>query len=134
MIQEAGRGAVIYLRPHGLGDTLSQRLSRPFNHDTADTPVESVHHATLEYGTGSQILAALGVRTLRLITNSDADYPLLQSFGLTVRHLRGVRLAAERQVGIIDQVVSGSRPEPQARAAAAKAMTATTGVGRMIHQ
>jgi 3,4-dihydroxy 2-butanone 4-phosphate synthase/GTP cyclohydrolase II len=91
MIQEAGRGAVIYLRPHGLGDTLSQRLSRPFNHNTADTPVESVHHATLEYGTGSQILAALGVRTLRLITNSDADYPLLQSFGLTISERVPVR-------------------------------------------
>ncbi|TXH43767.1 MAG: MerR family transcriptional regulator [Actinobacteria bacterium] len=51
----------------------------------------------------------------------------LQSFGLTVRHLRGVRLAAERQVGIIDQVVSGSRPEPQARAAAANEVAALIG-------
>ena len=84
LIQEAGRGVIIYLRPHGVGDALSQRLSRPFDHDTADKPGESVHHSTLEYGTGSQILSALGVKNLRLITNSDADYPQLRAFGLTI--------------------------------------------------
>ena len=84
MIQEAGRGVIIYLRPHGIGDSLSQRLTRPFGHETADTPGESVPHTTLEYGTGSQILRSLGVKNLRLITNSEADYPQLQAFGLTI--------------------------------------------------
>ena len=84
MIQQAGRGVIIYLRPHGVGDALSQRLSRPFGHDTADKPGQSVHHSTLEYGTGSQILRSLGVKNLRLITNSDADYPQLRAFGLTI--------------------------------------------------
>ncbi len=84
MIQEAGRGAVIYLRPHGIGESLSQRLSRPFGTDTTDAPINSVPHATLEYGTGSQILRALGVRTMRLLTNSDAEYPQLDAFGLTI--------------------------------------------------
>lgn len=51
----------------------------------------------------------------------------LQGFGLTIRHLRGVRLAAERQIGIIDQVVAGSRPEPRARAAAAAEVAALIG-------
>ncbi|MFI0432972.1 MAG: MerR family transcriptional regulator [Candidatus Nanopelagicales bacterium] len=50
----------------------------------------------------------------------------LQGFGLTVRHLRGVRLAAERQIGIIDQVVAGSRPEPAARTATALDVAALT--------
>ena len=84
MLQEAGRGVVINLRPHGVGDALSQRLSRPFGHDTADKPGQSVPHTTLEYGTGSQILRALGVKNLRLITNSDAEYPQLKAFGLTI--------------------------------------------------
>jgi len=84
MIREAGRGVVVYLRPHGVGDALSQRLSRPFDLDTRDKPGESVPHSTLEYGTGSQILRALGLRHLRLITNSDADYPQLQAFGLRI--------------------------------------------------
>ncbi|MFG0284003.1 MAG: 3,4-dihydroxy-2-butanone-4-phosphate synthase [Phycisphaerales bacterium JB039] len=84
LIQEAGRGVVIYLRPHGVGDALSQRLSRPFDADLADRPANSVPHATLEYGTGSQILRALGLRNLRLITSSDAEYPQLQAFGLSI--------------------------------------------------
>ncbi|MFG0241975.1 MAG: 3,4-dihydroxy-2-butanone-4-phosphate synthase [Phycisphaerales bacterium JB054] len=84
MIQEAGRGAVVYLRPHGVGEALSQRLSRPFGTDTTDAPIHSVPHATLEYGTGSQILRALGVRNMRLLTNSDAEYPQLDAFGLSI--------------------------------------------------
>ncbi len=84
MIQQAGRGVIIYLRPHGVGDTLSQRLNQPFDHNPEDTPAQSVPHATLEYGTGSQILRSLGVRNIRLITNSDAEYPQLEAFGLTI--------------------------------------------------
>ncbi|CAN0596188.1 unnamed protein product, partial [Laminaria digitata] len=42
MIQQEGRGAIVYLRPHGVGDALSQRLSRPFDHDQADKPIQSV--------------------------------------------------------------------------------------------
>ncbi len=84
LIQDAGRGAIVYLRPHGVGDALSQVLSRPVDHDTADKPVQSVSPTMIEYGTGSQILRALGLSNLRLITNSDASYPHLESFGLTI--------------------------------------------------
>ena len=84
MIQKAGRGAVVYLRPHGVGEALSQRLSRPFGTDTTDAPIHSIPHATLEYGTGSQILRALGIRNMRLLTNSDAEYPQLDAFGLSI--------------------------------------------------
>lgn len=84
MIQEAGRGAIVYLRPHGIGDALSQVLTRPFDTDNADKPVQSVSPTMIEYGTGSQILRGLGISHLRLITNSDAAYPHLESFGLTI--------------------------------------------------
>jgi len=84
MIQDAGRGAIIYLRPHGIGDALSQMLSRPIDQDNADKPVQSVSPAMVEYGTGSQILRGLGISHLKLITNSGASYPHLESFGLTI--------------------------------------------------
>lgn len=84
MIQRAGRGAIIYLRPSGIGDALSQRLTRPFNADLADRPGTSVNPAMLEYGVGSQILRDLGLTKLRLITNSQTDYPQLQAFGLEI--------------------------------------------------
>ncbi|MGV6814968.1 MAG: 3,4-dihydroxy-2-butanone-4-phosphate synthase [Phycisphaerales bacterium] len=84
MIQDAGRGAIVYLRPHGIGDALSQVLTRPTDQDNADKPVQSVSPTMIEYGTGSQILRGLGISNLKLITNSNAAYPHLESFGLTI--------------------------------------------------
>ena len=84
MIQDEGRGAIIYLRPHGIGDSLSQVLSRPIDQNNDDKPVQSVSPTMIEYGTGSQILRALGISNLKLITNSNAAYPHPESFGLTI--------------------------------------------------
>lgn len=83
-VQQAGRGVIVYLRPTGTPDTLTQRLTRPFDLDEADTPRQSVAPATVEYGTGSQILRALGLRRLRLLSNSQTDYPQLEAFGLEI--------------------------------------------------
>ncbi|MEM1330638.1 MAG: 3,4-dihydroxy-2-butanone-4-phosphate synthase [Planctomycetota bacterium] len=84
MIQAEGRGAIVYLRPHGIGDDLRQRLMRPAGHDDTDAPRRSVGAGMVEYGTGSQILRALGLRRLRLISNSATDYPQLAAFGLEI--------------------------------------------------
>ena len=85
MIREAGRGAVVYLRPAGLDDgDWRSALQRPVGHSDADTPRQSVHPGMVEYGTGSQILRALGLSRLRLLTNSAAEYPQLQAFGLEI--------------------------------------------------
>jgi 3,4-dihydroxy 2-butanone 4-phosphate synthase/GTP cyclohydrolase II len=75
---------IVYLRPSGVGEALSQRLTRPFNIDEADRPRSSINPAMLEYGVGSQILRDLGLTKLRLITNSLTDYPQLQAFGLEI--------------------------------------------------
>lgn len=84
MIQTEGRGAIIYLRPHGTGDALTDRLSRPHNHNTEDAVTEALSPEMVEYGTGSQILRALGISNLKLITNSETAYPHLESFGLAI--------------------------------------------------
>lgn len=83
-IQEAGRGAVIYLRPISSGDDWRARLQRPSDHRDEDTPRKSVPAAMVEYGTGSQILRELGLSRLRLLTNSSAAYPQLEAFGLEI--------------------------------------------------
>ncbi|MEL6499079.1 MAG: 3,4-dihydroxy-2-butanone-4-phosphate synthase [Planctomycetota bacterium] len=83
-VQREGRGAVVYLRPTGTSDSLTQRLTRPFDLDEADTPRQSVAPGMVEYGTGSQILRALGLRRLRLLSNSTTDYPQLEAFGLEI--------------------------------------------------
>ena len=38
----------------------------------------------LEYGTGSQILRDLGLKKLRVMTNSKAGYPQIDAFGLEI--------------------------------------------------
>ena len=84
MIQAEGRGAIVYLRPSGADETLTHRLTRPFDFHDEDTPRKSVPAAMVEYGTGSQILRALGLRNLRLLTNSSVEYPQLDAFGLSI--------------------------------------------------
>jgi 3,4-dihydroxy 2-butanone 4-phosphate synthase/GTP cyclohydrolase II len=83
-IQREGRGAVVYLRPSGSDDSLTHRLTRPFAADDEDSPRKSVPGHMLEYGTGSQILRALGLSRLRLLSNSSTDYPQLEAFGLEI--------------------------------------------------
>ena len=89
-IAEAGRGALVYLRPSGGLESpdayasLNNRLTQPFNLENADSPTRSQAAGALEYGTGSQIVRALGITQMRLLTNSEAAYPHLNAFGLSI--------------------------------------------------
>jgi 3,4-dihydroxy 2-butanone 4-phosphate synthase/GTP cyclohydrolase II len=49
----------------------------------------------LEYGVGSQILRDLGLTRLKLITNSQTDYPHLQAFGLEIAERVPIRASAD---------------------------------------
>ena len=89
MIQREGRGVVVYLRPEGVGQDLRQRLTRPVGVEREDTPRHSAG-AMVEYGIGSQVLRALGLSKLRLISNSEAEYPQLTAFGLEIVERVGV--------------------------------------------
>ncbi len=89
-IARAGRGAVVYLRPEGVGHGFDARLDairRPGHAPGAEvaglpSPGES---GTERYiGIGSQILRNLGLRKLRLLTNHPTDFPGLEAFGLEV--------------------------------------------------
>ncbi|HED54237.1 MAG TPA: 3,4-dihydroxy-2-butanone-4-phosphate synthase [Phycisphaerales bacterium] len=83
-IQNAGRGAIVYLRPSGVGDDLGQRLLKPFDHNENDTPRQSVSPQMLEYGVGSQILRELGLSNLKILSNSATAYPQIEAFGLKI--------------------------------------------------
>lgn len=117
MIQKAGRGAIVYLRPEGSGgpggaDTLANRLHTVRRHAQgergtaglaplepgSDTPDFTNDHTANPYavpkhmrdfGVGGQILRNLGLSKLRLITNHPTDLPGLEAFGLSVvEHVR----------------------------------------------
>ncbi|TVQ32318.1 MAG: 3,4-dihydroxy-2-butanone-4-phosphate synthase [Phycisphaeraceae bacterium] len=95
MIQEEGRGALVYLRPEGYGDALSQRLQAirrstmtDPNHPDLTAPVgpgaDAMPMPLREFGIGGQILRELGLSKLRLLSDHPRDLPGLDAFGLEI--------------------------------------------------
>lgn len=95
LIQKAGCGALVYLRPEGFSEDLRgrlQRIRRPALDDVNSpdlTRPEGVGGKAQpidyrEVGIGSQILRDLGLSKLRLLTNHPKSLPALHGFGLDV--------------------------------------------------
>ncbi len=94
-IQKEGRGAIVYLRPEGVGDTLDQRLlaihrtGEPVqdtpDFDTATANASKAAGMPLrEFGVGGQILRELGLRKLRILSNHPKSFPGLDAYGLEI--------------------------------------------------
>jgi 3,4-dihydroxy 2-butanone 4-phosphate synthase / GTP cyclohydrolase II len=89
-IAEAGRGAVVYLRGHegrgiGLGAKIDAYRLQEGGLDTVEANLAlGLAVDDREYGIGAQILADLGVRSLRLMTNNPAKYGGLAGYGLEI--------------------------------------------------
>ncbi len=89
-VAEAGRGVVVYLRGHegrgiGLGPKLQAYELQDGGRDTVDANLElGLPADARDYGIGAQILADLGAKSLRLITNNPAKRSGLEAYGLRV--------------------------------------------------
>jgi len=85
-----GRGAVVYLRGHeGRGIGLLRKLRayglQDAGADTVDANVAlGLPVDARDYGVGAQILAALGVRRMRLLTNNPVKRVGLEAHGLEI--------------------------------------------------
>ena len=102
-VAAAGRGVVLYMRGHeGRGIGLLHKLQayqlQDRGVDTVDANLElGLPADARDYGIGAQILADLGVRSMRLLTNNPAKRACLEGYGLRVtgRESLPVRLYPE---------------------------------------
>jgi 3,4-dihydroxy 2-butanone 4-phosphate synthase/GTP cyclohydrolase II len=89
-IDEEGKGVVVYLRGHegrgiGIGHKIRAYSLQDEGFDTVDANTElGLPVDSREYGIGAQILADLGARELRLMTNNPAKYGGIAGYGLRI--------------------------------------------------
>ena len=136
-IAAEGRGVVLYLRGHeGEGIGLIQKLQayhlQDLGADTVDANVElGLPPDARDYGIGAQVLADLGIRSMRLLTNNPAKHAGMEGFGLTsfsgekavptrptpdnLRYLRTKRDRMGHDLPDLDAVVDPDQIEEEAR-------------------
>jgi 3,4-dihydroxy 2-butanone 4-phosphate synthase / GTP cyclohydrolase II len=89
-VAKQGRGVVLYMRgQEGRGIGLLHKLQAYQLQDAGADTVDANLRLGLpadarDYGTGAQILADLGVRTMRLLTNNPAKRAGLEGYGLSI--------------------------------------------------
>lgn len=89
MVEEAGKGVIVYMHQEGRGIGLVNKIKayelQEQGQDTVEANIALGFKEDLrDYGIGAQILADIGVRKMRLLTNNPKKLVGLEGYGLTI--------------------------------------------------
>ena len=89
LIDEAGKGVLVYMQQEGRGIGLMNKIAAyKLQEEGLDTVDANVHLGfkpdERDYGCGAQILRQLGVQKMRLLTNNPVKRVGLEAYGLEI--------------------------------------------------
>lgn len=101
-IEKEGSGIVLYMRQEGRGIGLVNKIKAYALQEQGQDTVEANHSLGFEddlrdYGIGAQILAEIGVKKLRLMTNNPKKIVGLEGYGLEIVERVSIEVPAHKE-------------------------------------